>query len=409
MTWSGKLDEISLETILRGLVERRAAGRFSLRRGDIFANFQLANGRLIAMDIDGPEHTKLGNVLLLAGQIDEKQLKAALKRQKKSRMPIGSILSGQGVILKDTLTKYLHLLTTELLLEGLGWRDGQFQFSPGESGDDLTAMDSLDIMSILKERERQAQHLPTVSKWVPDSSVVYEKRGRLEEYFKSQRQLKPDAIDLDVEEKRSQIGKNERLVYSYVDGKSDVRTLSRKSSLTDFRTRVALANLLATKLVGRVKSEAEAVEPAKPTMTTSTATKGGDKKKKKEKEAKPTTKSGTGGALGAKAIIAQTIYFLLFGTLVLAASVSFSLTKKELLAERTLYGSEVRELLQHHQKRRIIESLNIFRLETMAYPTSLEKLRAADLLFGDDLDSPRWTNSQKYTADPEGQGYRLRE
>lgn len=403
MSWTGTLAEVSFGTVLKTLVDRKAVGRLRVQSQKVTLSLRIANGHFIGMAIVGADESRLGQLLLTADQIDERQLKDALKLQKKSKMPLGKILAGQGVILKDTLTRYIHLQCIEMILRCLSWTEGRFDFMPVSEQDSIPTIDPLRIVGVLKEWQLSAKHMPTIQRYIPDMEQIFEKRGRLEDYFKSQEKTRATLteIDLDAKEK-TVIGKNERLIFTYVNGKSSVHKISRLAGMTHFRTCIALANLMSTKLVGAVRSEAAGGSQRRTSVPNMQAAKRGGFARSITEVAM--TQAGD----GASRVAGQVIFFALVAVMAMAVFLNLVLREQTLFRPHKPKSPGVTTLLQRHQEQRVQRALSIHFLESMSYPQSLNQLVQSMQLYEDDLTPDLWPTTRQYWRGKDPKSYSLK-
>ncbi|WP_295103710.1 DUF4388 domain-containing protein [uncultured Candidatus Kuenenia sp.] len=90
------------------------------------------NGNLFHIDNeDTPFTNRLGTMLLRGGFINETQLKDAMERNQRTKLPLGYILINAGYINQEQLKGPIKLQIEEHLQKLFSWKEGTYSFKPG--------------------------------------------------------------------------------------------------------------------------------------------------------------------------------------------------------------------------------------------------------------------------------------
>ncbi len=131
MPLQGDLATLPVRELLEMLTRTRATGRLSVTRGMAARRFHLDAGKVVLSSSSEPE-SLLGRLLVDRGLIEEAGLDRALAPRKGARadalLRLGETLADAGLISRDALAEVLAEKTERMLLDTLGWRDGQFYF-----------------------------------------------------------------------------------------------------------------------------------------------------------------------------------------------------------------------------------------------------------------------------------------
>ncbi|HHE04435.1 MAG TPA: DUF4388 domain-containing protein, partial [candidate division WOR-3 bacterium] len=162
MAIKGSLREASLPDVVQMLALGRKTGILSVTNGEMLAHIYFEEGKLTGADIVNREN-KVGELLVKAGKITPEQLDSALEKQKSRRgVPIGEILYEMGLIDEKTLQDALIGQMKETLFNLFSWKDGLFNFEPGESKVKKIISISIKAEDLLLEAARLADEIGVV-------------------------------------------------------------------------------------------------------------------------------------------------------------------------------------------------------------------------------------------------------
>ncbi len=175
MSISGSLRTMSIEDVLGWIEKRRLVGHLSVERGDAAHSFHFDEGaiRYASSNLPG-EH--LGQLLMSADLVSEKQLSEAFRVQADTGVFLGKVLLMSGVLDEKSLKSVLEIKVREALWDVLSWEGGHFQFEEGpRQGSEFEIRVSLgatmDLGKVQVKRWRKIRseiHSDALSFWVTD-------------------------------------------------------------------------------------------------------------------------------------------------------------------------------------------------------------------------------------------------
>jgi hypothetical protein len=133
MSFSARLEDLELSSLLHLIALNRNSGRLRLTRSDAHALLVFREGRVIYAATNAVRQT-FGSILLLRGLIDEEQLMIALERQHSfsEHRRLGQILIEMGAVDESSLREVMKEQTESVVSELMGWHKGFFKFEPME-------------------------------------------------------------------------------------------------------------------------------------------------------------------------------------------------------------------------------------------------------------------------------------
>jgi len=133
MTFSARLEDLELSSLLNLIALNRTSGRLRLVSRDAHALLVFRKGRLIYASPTSLRET-FGSILVRQGLIPEAVVKEALERQHSQRdyQRLGEILVESGHITTEDLTRALARQTVSVIEELLGWTSGFFKMDEVE-------------------------------------------------------------------------------------------------------------------------------------------------------------------------------------------------------------------------------------------------------------------------------------
>jgi hypothetical protein len=130
MSVSGTLFKYELPTALELLSRARSTGILTITGEKGVATIAMVEGGvLFASSHSTP---RLGEFLVEKGIVEQKDLEAVLKlqRRKKVSQLVGTILQDLGLVSREAAELGIEAQITQVLLDVLSWRDGEFRFEP---------------------------------------------------------------------------------------------------------------------------------------------------------------------------------------------------------------------------------------------------------------------------------------
>jgi tetratricopeptide (TPR) repeat protein len=136
MAIEGSLKELGLQDVLQLLELARKTGVLEVRSellGDQ-ATVQFERGLIVAA-ARRRSHRRLGQQLLRAGKLTERELKRAQELQHASPgTAFGDILLEMGSISEEELERHLRFQVEETIFDVMSWDEGRFRFEEGPEG-----------------------------------------------------------------------------------------------------------------------------------------------------------------------------------------------------------------------------------------------------------------------------------
>jgi len=130
MSVSGTLFKYELPTALELLSRARSTGILTITGEKGVATIAMVEGGVLFASSHGTP--RLGEFLVEKGIIEAKDLEAVLKlqRRKKVSQLVGTILMDLGLVSQEAAELGIEAQITQVLLDVLSWRDGEFRFEP---------------------------------------------------------------------------------------------------------------------------------------------------------------------------------------------------------------------------------------------------------------------------------------
>jgi len=132
MSVSGTLFKYELPTALELLSRAKSTGILTISGDNGIATVALREGGvLFASSHNAP---RLGEFLVEKGIVDPNDLEAVLKHQRRKKVAqlLGTILLDLGLVSQEAAEMGIETQITHVLLDVLGWQEGEFRFEPSE-------------------------------------------------------------------------------------------------------------------------------------------------------------------------------------------------------------------------------------------------------------------------------------
>lgn len=174
MAIEGPLQELSLEDVLQLLDLSRKTGVLELRSesSNDEAELRFEDGRIV--DARRRRSTRwLGQQLLRAGKLTERELERALEAQRRDPgQRLGEILLEMGSIERDVLEEQLRFQLEETVYELMGWQDGHFRFEERDGATPVPVGVAVRVESLLMEGARRIDEWSRLESKVPNPESV---------------------------------------------------------------------------------------------------------------------------------------------------------------------------------------------------------------------------------------------
>lgn len=130
MSVSGTLFKYELPTALELLSRARSTGILTITGEKGVATIAMVEGGVLFASSHGTP--RLGEFLVEKGIVEQKDLEAVLKlqRRKKVSQLLGTILMDLGLVSQEAAELGIEAQITQVLLDVLSWKDGEFRFEP---------------------------------------------------------------------------------------------------------------------------------------------------------------------------------------------------------------------------------------------------------------------------------------
>lgn len=238
-TMHGNLDQIDLSDIFQTLAMTKMEGL--LRVHNPLENRQVfcKDGYVRVLVPPRIVHRRLGARLVNSGMITADQLRSALMRQRKEKLPLGEMLVAEGVIDQERIEDVASMQIAEDLFALFTWKHGTFEFYKGPIADDglrqrFESCTEFEVSSLLLEVARRSDE------W---ESILAAIKG-LDEV--------PQCI---VDESTRELNDLEYEVFRAADGLSTYRDIASRASQSLFDTARAARDLVNEGMLGSISDE----------------------------------------------------------------------------------------------------------------------------------------------------------
>jgi tetratricopeptide (TPR) repeat protein len=226
MAIKGSLKEASLPDVIQLLAMGQKTGVLTVTEKEHFGSITFFKGKIVDSYLINRKN-RIGELLVISGEMSEEQLQYALGIQKKTGEKIGKILLDEQYVREETLISYLKQQIKETIVTMMTWENGFFNFEPRFTGVSKEII-AVDPASLLLESARHVDELTGVTLDIlRDSSI-----------------LKPSASQEEYEE----LDDITKKVYSLIDGEKTLEMLLEFSPFDKFDTKEILSNLVDKEL-----------------------------------------------------------------------------------------------------------------------------------------------------------------
>jgi hypothetical protein len=173
MALTGDLSTIVIGDVLSWAAARRKSGTVEIKRRSTRKRLVLRAGRIQSSWSNDPRET-LGQALIRERLLDEQQLFEALLEQEKSRLKLGAILVGRGVLGEAELVRILRWKAEEIVYALFLWGDGRFEFQDAAPSDQVDTVNiDLEIAAVVREGTNRAEEWARIREVFPSSAITF--------------------------------------------------------------------------------------------------------------------------------------------------------------------------------------------------------------------------------------------
>jgi len=259
MALEGTLKDFSFADILQLISLQRKTGVLTLKNEGEVVTISFLEGNIVgSSSMSQHPEDRMGLILLKRGEITEKQLDSALKRQEETLQRLGRILIDQGLVSPEAVRTALSQQILQIVYRVFRWNDGEYHFSQETDIDyDRELMRPMAADSIIMEGARMTDEWPFIDKRIPDREAVMARTLPGQE-FEVAEDEQDDFDDLGFSfaetpedppaqaapKAENRLTPDQHTVYQLINGLRSIRDIILDSPLIEFDTCKALADLI---------------------------------------------------------------------------------------------------------------------------------------------------------------------
>ncbi len=273
MALEGTLRDFSFADILQLISLQRKTGVLTLRAKENVVTVSFQDGCIVgASTLNQHMEDMIGLILLKRGEVSQSELDAALRRQEETLQRLGRILIDHHVVPVETMRVALHQQILQIVYRVFRWSDGEYHFSQETDIDyDRDLLEPMAADSIIMEGARMTDEWPFINQRIPDREVVFRKvdptrklevvdsgddyLGDLDFSFEGGENTPSPGKVLE-----NQVTESQMVVYPLINGVDTVNEIIFASTLIEFETCKAIAELLGKRLIREATQEEVARE-----------------------------------------------------------------------------------------------------------------------------------------------------
>jgi hypothetical protein len=267
MALEGTLRDFSFADILQLISLQRKTGVLTLRADENLVTVSFQDGCIVgASTLNQHTEDMIGLILLKRGEVTQAELEGALRRQEETLQRLGRILIDHHVVPVETVRVALHQQILQIVYRVFRWSDGEYHFSQETDIDyDRDLLQPMAADSIIMEGARMTDEWPFIDQRIPDRDVVFRKvdpSRRLEVVEGGDDFVGDLEFSFDGEDSGGsgslpddQITENQMAVYPLINGRDSVNEIILESTLIEFETCKAMAELLDRRLIREATQE----------------------------------------------------------------------------------------------------------------------------------------------------------
>lgn len=231
---------ISFGAILKKMHLESRTGQLHIESPDGRVVLNLLNGKIVNVDTPTGDAWAIGEYLVGTGSISERKMLKCIRLAEGSNAAPEKIAVERGFITQDVAFRFVELHAKETILP-LFTKVGIMVRFQNESPKVNQLLPPISIPFLIKEGSKRAAEWPALIKRIPTFDMLYDKDPS---FLATLRRSDGDAMDpFKVADGDRAMGANERIVYFFVDGKRNIRQLTRVAGLDLYSTCRALYNL----------------------------------------------------------------------------------------------------------------------------------------------------------------------
>jgi hypothetical protein len=267
MALEGTLRDFSFADILQLISLQRKTGVLTLRSNDNLVTVSFQDGCIVgASTLNQHTEDMIGLILLKRGEVTEAELEGALRRQEETLQRLGRILIDHHVVPVETVRVALHQQILQIVYRVFRWSDGEYHFSQETDIDyDRDLLQPMAADSIIMEGARMTDEWPFIDQRIPDREAIFRKvdpSRRLDVVEGGDDLLGDLEFSFDGEEAGgasslpdNQVTETQMTVYPLINGRDAVNEIILESTLIEFETCKAIAELLDRGLIREATQE----------------------------------------------------------------------------------------------------------------------------------------------------------
>lgn len=268
MALEGTLRDFSFADILQLISLQRKTGVLTLTTEENLVTVSFLEGCIVgASTLNQHPEDMIGLILTKRGEVSQAELEAALRRQEETLQRLGRILIDHHVVPVDTVRVALHQQILQIVFRVFRWADGEYHFSQETDIDyDRDLMEPMAADSIIMEGARMTDEWPFIDQRVPDRNVVFLKNDpsrSLEVVAAADDDFDDLGFSFEANEEKAeekplpdnQVTDSQMTVYELVNGTDSVHEIILESTLIEFETCKALAELQERGLIREATQE----------------------------------------------------------------------------------------------------------------------------------------------------------
>lgn len=368
MSLRGTLGDFGIADIFQLIGHQAKTGVLLLKDRELEVRIFFVEGNVVKAEQSSREKAfLLGNIMVRAGVLSQAQLDDALATQQRTLRRLGDILIDMGAVDRPTLKEFARLQTTETIYRLFQWRAGTYEFTAQAVDYDDASYEPIRSENILMEGFRMVDEWPAVRRVIPSSDCSFQVLRALpappaegaedDDILAGMKDaFGPQESGEHAPSTTKPIGAAERQVFPHVQPGRSVLDIVDRARMGEFETTKALATLVGNGVLQVVQPEVSS----------------------------PRTRAITPSKMASEAVpfIVRIVVFALVAVVVgllvrVGSSVEGGLLAGEQpRARRAAVVDEAGEAAVVGLR----QSLEVFRVQTGAYPEKLEQLVDAGLI-----------------------------
>lgn len=383
MALKGTIKDFGVADILQLISQQAKTGVLVLRNGGDEVKVYFRDGSLV-----GAGHSirtaemLLGNLMMRAGVIDDKQLDEALRHQQRTLQKLGDVLIELRMTDPPTVKEFARLQMTETVYALFEWKQGTYEFDGDHEADDQQDVEPIRAENVVMNGIRMADEWPSIREKIPSYAWLAEVMRPL-----PAAKIASDEFDLSSLSEwdaggsgpKSRVGEYERRVYNLIAPPRTVQNLIDLSRLGEFETCASLSTLMSEGYIRIIK-------PPDPSQLAG-------RRRLDLAELGRRTASILGRVALSATMVVVAVLLLWRASPLLGAGPGEGAVRYA--------PARVDDRLAEAQMRVLRRAVEVYRYQTGRYPTKLDSLVEVGLVRQDDLHFP-YQESYYYRATVDG-------